>query len=157
MKCCLCDCPILPHRNWSSHLADCSRTRIGHSRICDALSRDHPRYRSCCQRVCTQIGLERIIYYRKVFLTLFRCQATESSAKASFYGRMIISMILIISIFQSLAASARTAGAQKARTVGVHLLCSPLYSSINIWVWSSAQPDKCMKLSYQLMIERFYN
>ena len=52
----------------------------------------------------------------------------ESSAKASFYGRMIISMILIISIFQSLAASARTAGAQKARTVGVYLLCSPLYS-----------------------------
>ena len=55
-----------------------------------------------------------------------------SRAKASFYGRLIISMILIISIFQSLAASARTAGAQKARTVGVHLLCSPLYSSINI-------------------------
>ena len=64
MKCCLCDWPILPHRNWSSHLADCSRTRTWYSRTCDALSRDRPRYRSCCQRACTQIDLEQIIYYR---------------------------------------------------------------------------------------------
>ena len=54
------------------------------------------------------------------------CTQTGSRAKASFYGRMIISMILIISIFQSLTARVRTVGDQKVRTAGVHLLCSTL-------------------------------
>ena len=53
-----------------------------------------------------------------------------SRAKASFYGRMIISMILIISIFQSLAASTRTAWAQKVRTVGVHANCVLPYTHL---------------------------
>ena len=47
--------------------------------------------------------------------------AFESSVKASFYARMIISMILIISIFQSLAASARTVGAQNCVLPYTHL------------------------------------
>ena len=53
-----------------------------------------------------------------------------SRAKGSFYGRMIISMILIISIFQSLAASTRTAWAQKVRTVGVHVYCVLPYTHL---------------------------
>ena len=76
----------------------------------------------------------------------------ESSAKGNFYGRMIIS------IFQSLAARARTAWAQKVRTVGVvpivFLLCSPLYSSIDIWVWSSGKPDK---LNFEHSVFRVYS
>ena len=59
-----------------------------------------------------------------------QCEYNGSRAKGSFYGRMIISMILIISIFQSLAASTRTAWAQKVRTVGVHANCVLPYTHL---------------------------
>ena len=60
-----------------------------------------------------------------------QCEYNGSRAKGSFYGRMIISMILIISIFQPLTARVRTVGDQKVRTAGVQLLCSiPLHRVI---------------------------